>query len=436
MSTPSLENTASKAANTAINNRFSHELNHRINSHEQAEYLSAGCFFNALLREWKGWSLESVDCHKKWLSDQSLHSDWQPPVEAEAAVSIPLNNSKHLLLIHIKHFSISGRHQFYTPIALINQSNNTLHELSFTESVNLIINDNALWNSELNHRKLFLNRVKRSVENMELVLELRQYELDKIFAGCIDFQSSEQALLVGHSVHPTPKSRDQFTAEDSERYIPEYGNSFQLHWFSIDANLLEADSVHEYSFHELTRQLASEDSEFSSSFLRDIPEHQTLLPAHPWQAQQWLKNAYIQQLISEGKLIDYGLHGSQWRATSSVRAIHATHATFMLKYSLSVKLTNSIRHLLPKEVIRGKEVHQVKYQTPVGTELKSLYPDFEIITEPAHAAIKGKDGQVLPETMMVLRENPFNREAITRFCSFSHLTIRLHPIIQISQHEI
>lgn len=414
VSTPFLETTTIKAVNDSSYNRFEHELSRDYNRHEQAESLSAGCFFNALLREWKGWSLEPVDSHRKWLTGQSMSLNWQPPVEAEAAVSIPLNNSNNRLLIYIKYLSISGRHQFCRPIALVNQKDNAITDLSFMEGVQLILKENALWASEAEHRQLFLNRVKNSVENVASVLELRKNELDQLFSGCMDFQSSEQALLVGHSVHPTPKSRDQFTAEDSERYIPEYGNSFQLHWFSINTNLLEADSVHEYSFHELTRQLAFEDREFSDGFLRDIPEHQTLLPAHPWQAQQWLKNAYIRQLLSEGKLIDHGLHGSPWRATSSVRAIHGTHATFMLKYSLSVKLTNSIRHLLPKEVIRGKEIHQVKYQTPVGSELKHLYPDFEIITEPAHAAIKGEDGQVLPETMMVLRENPFNRETINQ----------------------
>lgn len=86
----------------------------------------------------------------------------------------------------------------------------------------------------------------------------------------------------------------------------------------------------------------------------------------------------------------------------------------MLKYSLSVKLINSVRHLLPKEVIRGKEIHQVKYRTSIGTEMKQRYPDFEVITEPAHGAIKGPDGQILPETMMVLRENPFNNPQALR----------------------
>ncbi|WP_172806778.1 IucA/IucC family protein [Endozoicomonas arenosclerae] len=412
MSTPSLEQVVSKTTQSQSNKNQSRFLNGSLNSYKQAESLSSGCFFNALLREWNGWTQESVDCHSTYLKDAPVKSNWIVPDQAEAAVSIPLNNSDKTLLIYIKHLSSSGRHQFINPIALINNKDHSIHKIAFTEAVELIIEENALWNTETDHRKVFLNRVKSSIENIQSVMEIRQDDLESVFSGSIDFQSSEQALFVGHSVHPTPKSRDQFTAEDSERFIPEYGNSFQLHWFSIDASLLEADSVHELSFHELTHRLADEDPEISNSFLSDIPEYQTLLPAHPWQAQQWLKNTYIQQLLSEGKLIDYGLHGSDWRATSSVRSIHATHASFMLKYSLSVKLTNSIRHLLPKEVIRGKEIHQVKYQTPVGAELKALYPDFEIITEPAHAAIKGGDGQVLPETMIVLRENPFNRAAI------------------------
>ncbi|MGI9281734.1 MAG: nitrilase-related carbon-nitrogen hydrolase [Endozoicomonas sp.] len=43
-----------------------------------------------------------------------------------------------------------------------------------------------------------------------------------------------------------------------------------------------------------------------------------------------------------------------------------------------------------------------------------------------------------PEYPELSSENNFQNKsnAFTRFCSFSHLTIRLHPIIQISQHEI
>ncbi len=366
----------------------------------QAESLNAGCFFNALLREWKSWSLELT------------FNSSQAPAEATACVSIPIKKQNSLLRIYIKHLSSCGRHQFITPILLVNKNSQIISELTFIEAVKLIVEEDVLWENSINNRQLFIQRVKSSVANIESSLCARKNDFDDIFSGLQNLQDSEQSLLSGHSVHPTPKSRDQFDSEDSQRFIPEYGQSFQLHWFAINSDLLETGSVHQHTFEQLSRQLVNEDPMFTRQLLTDIPEHYTLLPAHPWQAQQWLKNSYIQELISSGRLIDYGLHGSNWSATSSVRSVYAPHASFMLKYSLSVRLTNSLRHLLPKEVIRGKEIHQVKYHTPVGTELTKRYPNFEIITEPAHAAIKDADGQVMPETIIVLRENPFNNDVI------------------------
>ena len=357
----------------------------------QAESLSANCFFNALLREWQGWTIQRSD---------STSNHTSASTNNDGVITLPLNDKT--LKIYLRHFSPSGRHQFILPVILYSNGQN--HTLSFTQAVELIVSADVLWKSV--HKSQFLNRVIRSVKNIQGTLEHYQQDYGKIFTRACDFQTSEQSLLTGHSVHPTPKSRDQFSADDAIRYLPEYANPFKLHWFAIDPSLLEADSVHSCSFHQLTTQLAEEDASFPKNTLNSIG-NKTLLPAHPWQAQRWLKNDYINQLLKDQRLLDLGCIGSPWSATSSVRSIYASHASFMLKYSLSVKLTNSIRHLLPKEVIRGKEIHQVKYHTPVGSALQQRYPNFEIITEPAHGAIKGSNGEVLAETMIVLRENPF-----------------------------
>ncbi|MBO9493697.1 hypothetical protein J7438_06310 [Thalassotalea sp. G20_0] len=371
----------------------------------QAEVLSANCFFNALLREWQGWTLHKANEFKaiERYRSQFISATGK---NIDRVINIPVNDSS--LLVFISHFSITGRHQFLMPVILSSPAKATAIPVTFMEAVQLLVTGDILWQSDPQTRRHFLQRIHHSVNNIETNLRARQPSLDDIFNGPGDFPTSEQSLLTGHSVHPCPKSRDQFSQDDAARYMPESGRSFQLHWFAIDSDLLDDDSVHTLSFSELTRQLAEEDKSFPAALLHATPEHQTLLPAHPWQAQQWLKSSYIRQLIQEKKLVDYGLKGSDWRATSSVRSLHASHASFMLKYSLSVKLTNSVRHLLPKEVIRGKEIHQVKYHRSIGTEMKQRYPDFEVITEPAHGAIRGPDGQILPETMMVLRENPFN----------------------------
>ncbi|WP_257295039.1 IucA/IucC family siderophore biosynthesis protein [Endozoicomonas sp. YOMI1] len=396
---------------TSPSSESNEQLSDAATIRNQAEVLSANCFFNALLREWQGWTLHKASEFKAIESYRSqLNSEAGKNIDR--VINIPVNDLS--LLVFISHFSITGRHQFLMPVILSSPAKATTTPITFMEAVQLLVTGDILWQSDQQTRRHFLQRVHHSVNNIETNLSIRQSSLDDIFNGPGEFQASEQSLLTGHSVHPCPKSRDQFSQDDAARYMPEFGSSFQLHWFAIDSCLLDADSVHSLSFSELTRQLAEEDKNFPAAILLATPEHQTLLPAHPWQAQQWLKSNYMRQLIQEKKLVDYGLKGSDWRATSSVRSIHASHASFMLKYSLSVKLTNSVRHLLPKEVIRGKEIHQVKYRTSIGTEMRQRYPDFEVITEPAHGAIKGPDGQILPETMMVLRENPFNNPQALR----------------------
>lgn len=78
----------------------------------------------------------------------------------------------------------------------------------------------------------------------------------------------------------------------------------------------------------------------------------------------------------------------------------------MLKFSLSLRLTNSIRHLLPKEVIRSIQVHDV-LSTSKGKEFLSRYPNFKPIFEPAFVSFKDEDGEPMKEAIVVCRENLF-----------------------------
>ncbi|MCW7555148.1 hypothetical protein NX722_21475 [Endozoicomonas gorgoniicola] len=382
-----------------------------------AEKLAVGCFLNAMLREWSGWELTTPD------------SEFVQEGEAIATVVIPLSSKNKKILINLQHYSLAGRHQFMSPYWLQEDKSGHTKTIGFIDMVELLSGEERIFKSAHdNTKQIFLQRVSRSLDNTARALSARASELPDLFAGTMNFRTSEQALFAGHSFHPTPKSRDQFSTEKTQHYIPEFGSDFQLSWFAIDSDLLEDDSVHECSFRELTLQLANEDRRLESWLPQDLPAHHTLLPAHPWQARQWLNNDYIRQLIQTGRMVSYGELGTGWHATSSVRSLYAPHAGFMLKYSLSVRLTNSLRHLLPKEVIRGKEIHQVKYHTSVGRQLQEQFPDFEILTEPAHAAIKGPDGQPLAETMIVLRENPFIRQSLNKGTELLASLTQDHPV--------
>ena len=64
-------------------------------------------------------------------------------------------------------------------------------------------------------------------------------------------------------------------------------------------------------------------------------------------------------LLDAGLLHDLGPHGDPWHPTSSVRTVYRPGAPAMLKLSLGVRITNSRRENLRKELVRGVEVHRL-----------------------------------------------------------------------------
>ncbi len=57
------------------------------------------------------------------------------------------------------------------------------------------------------------------------------------------FLAAEQALLLGHPLHPTPKSREGLSEAEARRYSPELRGSFPLHWMAVAPSLLATDSA-------------------------------------------------------------------------------------------------------------------------------------------------------------------------------------------------
>ena len=72
-----------------------------------------------------------------------------------------------------------------------------------------------------------------------------------------------------------------------------------------------------------------------------------------------LNREYFQRYLKTGKLVHFYKEEPNWKATSSLRTVFTENSPYMLKFSLSLKLTNSVRHLLPKEVDRGLQLYDV-----------------------------------------------------------------------------
>ncbi|MHA5051175.1 IucA/IucC family protein [Streptomyces sp. SD15] len=218
------------------------------------------------------------------------------------------------------------------------------------------------------------------------------------------FLAAEQALLLGHPWHPTPKSREGLSEAEARRYSPELRGSFPLHWMAVAPSVLAADSAwtergRPVSAEQLTTRLAG--AELS------LPDGYAALPLHPWQMGEVRHRPETAALLDAGLLRDLGPHGPAWHPTSSVRTLYRSGAPAMLKLSLGLRITNSRRENLRKELHRGVEVHRL-LRSGLAKQWQAAHPGFDIVRDPAWLAVNAPDGTPLVGLDVMIRHNPFS----------------------------
>jgi len=220
------------------------------------------------------------------------------------------------------------------------------------------------------------------------------------------FLSAEQSLLLGHPLHPTPKSREGLSDAASPVCSPESRGSFPLHWIAVDRSVLACESA----WTERGRTVPAERLALSlaGSGLQ-LPPDSVPLPLHPWQAHEIRHRPAAAALFDEGLLHDLGPAGGHWHPTSSVRTVYRPGAPAMLKLSLGLRITNSRRENLRKELRRGVEVHRL-LRSGLAEQWRAAFPGFpgfDIVRDPAWLAVDGPDGDALTGLDVVIRHNPF-----------------------------
>ncbi|MFI8433929.1 IucA/IucC family protein [Streptomyces sp. NPDC079020] len=221
-------------------------------------------------------------------------------------------------------------------------------------------------------------------------------------AGSGPFLTAEQSLLLGHPMHPTPKSREGLSESESRRYSPESHGSFPLHWIAVDRSVLATGSS--WTDHE--GPVSAEALLAPHTDGLRVPENAAALPLHPWQAAELRRRPDVLALHDAGLLHDLGPHGEPWHPTSSVRTVYRPGANVMLKLTLGVRITNSRRENLRKELHRGAEVHRL-LGTGLAAQWQQAHPGFDIIRDPAWLAVDSPDGRPVPGLDVMLRHNPF-----------------------------
>lgn len=223
------------------------------------------------------------------------------------------------------------------------------------------------------------------------------------------FLAAEQALLLGHPLHPTPKSREGLTEAEAWRYSPELRGSFPLHWLAVAPSVLATDSAwtergRAVTAPALTARLAADGPAPADG--PAAPDGFALLPLHPWQFRAVLHQPDVAALLDAGLVRDLGVRGPAWQPTSSVRTVHRSGALAMLKLSLALHITNSRRENLRKELHRGVEVHRL-LRRGLSRRWQAAHPDFDIVRDPAWLAVDGPDGTPVRGLDAVVRHNPF-----------------------------
>lgn len=288
------------------------------------------------------------------------------------------------------HFSLTGLHSF-TDVAVVHPDGSR-QPVGAGELLALLT-----VGAEEEERSLLLRRTRESVSNITtFAARDRNASLDQPL-----FLDGERSLLLGHLQHPAPKSRDELSASELEAYSPELGGRFQLHWFEAHRSVVAQDQA------AAAPSLGGKDV---NGLLADIagrrpaPGH-VLIPAHPWQATAVQQRKAVQELMAAGLLRPLGPLGDEWWATSSLRTLfHPDHAV-MLKLSMGLKITNSVREATATELKRGVEVNRL---IDAGY-ITHGDPGFTIVRDPAWAAVvdpSDASGGTLTGLDVSLREVP------------------------------
>ncbi|MFE5972165.1 IucA/IucC family protein [Streptomyces sp. NPDC056460] len=323
-----------------------------------------------------------------WVRETNL------PAPGSTTLRIPLDASGTALLVPVRYWSPTGWHRFGAP---------ALEGLPATAPAVDAVTVAALLSRESGRPEgtELVGRVADSARRTaDFLTERRRSPQPHPDADL--FLAAEQSLLLGHPLHPTPKSREGLSDAEARLYSPELHGSFPLHWLAVDSSLLASDS----GWTEQGRPVSAEQLAIGLAEGLTLPAGTAPLPVHPWQARELLHRPDIRALVDAGLLHDLGLHGSPWHPTSSVRTVHRPGARAMLKLSLGLRITNSRRENLRKELHRGVEVHRL-LRTGLVDEWQAAHPGFDIVRDPAWLAVDTPDGAPVPGLDLMIRHNPF-----------------------------
>ncbi|WP_134703825.1 IucA/IucC family siderophore biosynthesis protein [Ammoniphilus sp. YIM 78166] len=310
----------------------------------------------------------------------------------------------------LRYWSMTGRHVFGFPMFYSVAGQPRFLELDYMTLVCLVNKElSIIHNKKASHQDELLMRVILSCQSIEQFIRERITDAQQLYEWDLEFIEAEQSLLFGHLMHPTPKSRQGIADWDVPAYSPELKGKFPLYYFRAHRSIVCQGSASEQQTSDIIKQLVKQDPDIADDFKEAYSKDDAyaLIPLHPWQAEYVKRKPKVQQLLQDGLLQDLGLQGRGFYPTSSVRTVYHPESDYMIKFSLNVKITNSIRVNKYQELERGVEIKKLM-ESEIGKQLNAAHPHFRIIGDPAFMTLE-IEGEKETGFEVILRENPFKR---------------------------
>ena len=318
---------------------------------------------------------------------------------------LPLEAIQSQLFIPLSYASLVGRHRIAQLPSVFDQGK--IQYFSAISIVSLLLEELVQDSNQLLDSSSLIEKWIQSRDALANFLAFRQSEFDHLIQADQDFIETEQALILGHSMHPAPKSRTGFVHEDWFKFSPEFKGKTALHYWLVSDEFIAENSALDLP---ISAQLKTKIKWYLNEAEIELLETYStfkLLPLHPWQARYLQTKDWYSQLKSKNKLIDFGEKAWQLSPTTSVRTLASFEAPWMFKPSLSVMITNSIRVNLVKECHRGEMTHRL-WNSQLGKDILNNCPTLKAVNDPAWMALK-IDDNIVNETICIFREQPFSK---------------------------
>lgn len=265
-----------------------------------------------------------------------------------------------LLAIRATRWSLLDRGDFIgTPF--VKEFGRPWRAVRCSEAMALLVNDMVRQTGQLPDVEL-LDQIENSIQVTASFLQ----HLPKQ-ASEHSYIHSEERLLWGHPMHPSPKSRQGVTPEALLACSPEVAARFPLFWFRIHPSLLQVRGS------------------APVKAMLDKLHGEHCYPCHPWEVRHIMQSPLYARAVSRGLITPLGLTGAEFAATSSVRTLYRADLPYYLKCSIHVRLTNCVRKNAWYELESAVALNTLLEER--FARLESTVPGFHIMREPAASSL-------------------------------------------------